>query len=169
MPLPGASCSEGPVLWNLPRLFFSMGTRGHCPQEILIYDRKYLWYIPFFRCFALNITVFTQMYHLQLVIRVIYTFQVSINVKVMPKCIFFSQEICQAIARPQEVTGKKTPCEVHSPNIKYKKKHWQEPTQNQTRNLQNLKTTPNWTNSGKKLLKSMHGIFVNMQVGVKIS
>ena len=24
------------------RLFFSPGTRGHCPQEILISDRKYL-------------------------------------------------------------------------------------------------------------------------------
>ena len=27
----------------------------------------------------------------------------------MPNCVFFSQEICHAIACPQEVMGKKTP------------------------------------------------------------
>ena len=33
----------------------------------------------------------------------------------MPKCIFFSQEICQALARPQEVTRKITPCIYNAP------------------------------------------------------
>ena len=37
-------------------------------------------------------------------------FKWSINVQVMLKCLFFSQEICQALARPQEVTRKITPC-----------------------------------------------------------
>ena len=57
----------------------------------------------------LNITVFNKMYYLHLVIRDIYTFKGSFNVKVMEKCIFFLQEICHSIARPQEVTRKKTP------------------------------------------------------------
>ena len=46
-----------------------------------------------FRYYALNITIQNQMYHLQLVIRDIYTFKRSINVKVMTKHIYFSQEI----------------------------------------------------------------------------
>ena len=83
--------------------------RGHCPQEIPIYDRKYLWHITFLRRNALNITVFNQMYHIQLVIRDIYTFKGSINVKVLPKWIVFSQEINHTITRPQEVTRKKHP------------------------------------------------------------
>ena len=67
-------------------------------------DRKYLWYITILRFYALNIncrthtlllniTVFYQMYYLHLVIRDNYTFKGSFNVKVMAKCIFFSQEI----------------------------------------------------------------------------
>ena len=39
----------------------------------------------------------------------IYTLNMSINVKVMPKCLFFSQEMFHVFACPQEVSRKKHP------------------------------------------------------------
>ena len=56
------------------------------------------------------------------VIRDIYTFKESMNVNVIQKCIFFLQEICHAIACPQEVRGEKIPWFVPSPNWKVAKR-----------------------------------------------
>ena len=50
------------------------------------------------------------MYHLKDVKSGIYTFEGSINVQVMAKVSIFSQEICHAVARPQEATGGKKHC-----------------------------------------------------------
>ena len=49
------------------------------------------------------------MYHKQWCIGDIYTFKESINVKIIPKFMVLSQEICHAIPHPQEVMRKNTP------------------------------------------------------------
>ena len=107
------------LLWSISffrhpyRLGFFPGDVGRCPLEILISDRKYLWYITFYRIYALNTKIFNQIYLLQLVIRDIYSFKWSSIVKVMPKCINFPQEICQAMRVPRKSRGKKHPAPIY--------------------------------------------------------
>ena len=82
------------------RLFFSPRTRGHCPQEIQISDRKYPWIFTWWE-YVINIIVFHHLYHLQLVWCVSYNLECQSMFKSCHKCIFFPQEIfsrCRASA-----------------------------------------------------------------------
>ena len=94
---------------EMDRLLFPPGTRGHCLKEILISDRNYPWNLTYFVLYSLNITVFNQMYEIQLIIRHILTCKGSMNAQVMPKCLCFSQKIYHVFTHPQEVTRKITP------------------------------------------------------------